>query len=182
VTARLAARLRLLAVVLVVGLVGWSGYLGLTLFSLARHTREERAQLQQRQALGAQVRQAQALGVKLQGRVLARAASWTWSDQLPLTVEQVSLLVAGSGVRVASMQPAPVVAADKLVRFPLRLVLQGDLAAVVSFLRLAREQSPVLGVDQLTVHTGTQATDLLRAEVTLSSYVMLEGSAGGKKP
>jgi Tfp pilus assembly protein PilO len=171
----------LVAAVLALGLAGWFGYLGLNLFSVTRHAREERALLQQAQALSAQFQQAQAAGGKLQGRVLTRAASWTWSDQLPFMVAQVSTLVGQSGVRVQSMQPAPMVAAEKLVRFPLRLALEGNLAGVVTFLRLARRQAPTLGVDQLTVHTGTQTTGLLRAEVTLSSYVMLEGTAGGKK-
>ena len=180
--ARLAPQLRVVAAALAIGLAGWSGYLGLNLFSVTRHAREERALLQQAQALSAQVQQAQAAGGKLQGRVLTHAAAWTWSDQLPVMVAQVSAVVGPSGVRVQSMQPAPMVAADKLVRFPLRLVLQGNLAGVVTFLRLARQQAPTLGVDQLTVHTGTQTPDLLRAEVTLSSYVMLEGAAGGKKP
>ena len=183
--ARPAANLRLAAAVLAVlalGLAGWSGYQGLTAVSLARYVRDQKALLQQAQGLTVQVRQAQATTGTLRDRVLTHPASWSWGEQLPLMIDQVSVLVKHSGVRVESMQPAPVVEAEKLVRFPLRLALHGDLAAVVTFLRLARNQSPALGVDQLTLYTGAQATDPLRAEVTLSSYIVLEGSVGGAKP
>jgi Tfp pilus assembly protein PilO len=164
------------------GLAVWLGYSGLTLAALTGRVREQKALLAQEQALTVQLRQAQATTATLRDRVITHPATWSWSDQLPLLLGQVSGLVKHSGVRVESMQPAPVVEAQKLARFPLRITLHGNLAGVVTVLRLAREQSPALGVDQLILHTGTLPTDPLYAEVTLSSYVVLAGAGGGQKP
>jgi Tfp pilus assembly protein PilO len=168
--------------VLALGLVGWLGYQGLTVIALTEHLREQKALLKQEQALTVQLRQAQATTATLRKWVLTHPASWAWGEQLPLTLAQVSGLVKRSGVRVESMQPAPMVEAQKLARFPLRIALRGSLPAIVTFLRLAREQAPALGVDQLTLQTGTLTTDALSAQVTLSSYVVLEGAVGGEKP
>src|ERR1039457_5817358 len=118
---RAAANLRLLAAVLALGLAVWLGYSGLPLAALTGSLREQETLLAQEQALSVQLRQAQATTATLRDRVLTHPATWTWSDQLPLMLGQVSGLVKHSGVRVESRQPAPVVEAQKLARFPLRL-------------------------------------------------------------
>jgi Tfp pilus assembly protein PilO len=168
--------------VIALGLGGWLGYQGLSALSTTRQLRSESAMLAQEQALASELREAQATTKRLREQVRTHPSTWSWGEQLPFMIDQVSVLVRDSGVRVQSMQPAPVVEAEKLARFPLRLSLDGSLASVVVFLRRAREQSPALGVDQFNLHTGTDPGDLLRAEVTLSSYVVLQGAAKGAKP
>ena len=168
--------------VLALGLAAGLGYQGLTVLLLTRQLSDQQALLQQEQGLTAQLREAQATAGTLRDRVLTHNAPWTWSEQLPAMMSQVAELVRASGVQVQSMQPAPVVQADKLARFPLRLAVRGNLPSLVAFLKLARGQTPTLGVDELTLHTGTQAADPLQVEVTLSSYVVLQGAVGEKKP
>ncbi len=115
-------------------------------------------------------------------QISRRPASWSWTEQLPVMVSQLTDEVKDRGAPIDTLQPSPLVERGQLARFPLHLTLHMELAGLSKFLQRVQQTAPVLAVDQLTVHAGKKPGDLLLVEITLSSYVMLEGSqqTGGR--
>lgn len=120
---------------------------------------------------------------KLAQQVVPRRASWSWSDQLPLMVGQVTRITDKQGAKIDTLQPEPMVAKQQMARFPLRVTLNADLAKVTGVLAEVQQANPMLAVDHLNIRAGQNAGDPLQVELTLSSYVMLEGgkAKGGKQ-
>lgn len=163
-------------------LAGVCVYQWWTIGTVARQADSQRlhATVEKRQI--AEQRDLQAQQRTLAQRVASRRSNWSWSDQLPMMVGQVTRLVASQGARVDSLQPEPVVTRQQLVRFPLRVTLRLPLDRLTGVLAQMRQAKPLLAIDHLTVRTGEYADDPLSVDLTLSSYVMLEGiPKGGKK-
>lgn len=168
--------------VIVVGLLGMSGYSYVSAASLARTTAERQQELTEARRKVAQLRAAREHTKPLAGRITQRSAAWTWSEQMPEMMTQISPLIEQSGVVIDTMQPAPVVLRQQITRFPLRLTLHSHLKNLTGLLRRVQKASPLLAVDHVTIHAGELPGDPLRVELTLSSYVLLGDRAetGGR--
>ncbi|HOF86613.1 MAG TPA: GspMb/PilO family protein [Armatimonadota bacterium] len=170
------------AVVLVLALAALLGYQYWAAGDIAR------ADATARDAIARATRDARQRAAALEGRealvarIPARAQTWSWSEHLPATMTQVGALAESCGAAVATMQPAPPVTRAGVTRFPLRLKVTATLSALTTLLRRAREATPLLAVDQVTIRPGEQPGDPLRVELTLSSYVMADGRTSGGKP
>ncbi len=169
-----------LLTVIVVGLAVVCGYQSVASLLLARSLENQRLTLAEEQKLTAELVRSQQETQPLKERVSSQPGVWSWSEQLPPMMAQVARLVADS--QVEAVQPAPIAENGQLIRFPLRLTLRSDLSSLTRLLQRARQQSPVLAVDQLAIRTGAQVGDPLRVELTLSSYVIVERSTGSGEP
>lgn len=112
---------------------------------------------------------------QLAGQIVQRRSSWSWSDQLPLMVAQVTRLAESHEIKVDTLQPQPMVARQQLARFPLRMTLNTDLGRLTALLTDVRETAPVLSVDHLAIRSAETANAPLQVELVLSSFVQLEG-------
>ena len=119
---------------------------------------------------------AQVVEKQLTKQISRHPASWSWTEQLPVMVSQLTGLVQGCGTPIDTLQPSPMVAHGQFVRFPLHLTLHMDLVNLTKFLQRAQQAAPVLAVDHLTIRAGKKTGDPLLVDITLSSYVMLESS------
>jgi Tfp pilus assembly protein PilO len=167
---------------LVAGMAGMAGYQAVATAMQARRATEQQATLARLQRQADTVRKARAARLPLGTRVIAQPASWTWSEQLPPMMKQLSVMAEGSGVTLDTMQPAPVITHGALARFPLRVTLHASLSAITAFLKRAQEATPVLAVDQLTIRPGQTPGEPLAVEMTLSAYIRTDGRAatGGR--
>jgi len=173
----------ILAGVLLGGMVATCGYQYLAIAATERDIAEQRAALATAKRRTAELVALQVKSAALVKQMAHHPASWSWSAQLPQMVAQVSALTAGSHAEIDALQPAPVAVNAQLARFPLRLTLHTDIDSLVTILRRVRQSAPVLAVDQLAIRVGAKPDDPLQVQLTVSSYVMLEGHAGaGGKP
>jgi len=173
--------------VLALGLLT-AGVAGLCIYQYAAAAAAARATAAQQDALAtarqyaAELQRMQADGRLLTDKIRRRAAPWTWSEQLPVMVTQISSLIEGSGAKIDTLQPAPLVERQGLTRFPLRLTLRTDVGRLTSMLRQTRQAMPLLAVDHFAVRAGEKPGDPLTVEMTLSSYVIIEGQSTGGRP
>ena len=116
-------------------------------------------------------------------QVSVHPAAWSWSDQLPLMVQQLADVMEPRGVKLEALQPQPPVAREQLTRYPLRVTVRTTLERLTAVLAQCRQARPILAIDTMTVRTGQVAADPLQVELTISSYVMQETvkSKGAKK-
>jgi len=132
----------------------------------------QRAALELTQRTSAEAAKAQAMRRQLIASITPRGKEWSWSEQLPVMVTQIAGIANGCGAVIDTFQPSPVVASQQLTRFPLHLTLHMHLATLTTFLRQAQQATPLLAIDQLTIHVGKLPGDPLLVGVTFSSYVM----------
>jgi len=142
----------------------------------------QRNTLKQTTAYLSELARARADSVQVSKQVLQRKGQWSWSEQLPVMVTQISGIVEQSGTKIDTLQPAPVVERDHLTRFPLRLTLRTDLAHLTSLMKALRQAVPLLAVDHFSVRTGPMPNKPLQIEMTVSSYIITDGPATGGKP
>jgi Tfp pilus assembly protein PilO len=168
--------------VLAVVLAGACVYQYAAAATAARAIIEQRDSLEQTERYLTELARAQAEGRRISEQIPRRSAPWSWSEQLPVMVTQISGLVEKSGGQIDTMQPAPAVEREHLTRFPLRLTLRSDLARMTDIMDRFREAIPILSVDHFAIRAGQKPGDPLQVELTLSSYVIVEGQAAGGKP
>lgn len=165
--------------VAVAGLAGVCGYQYLAAAATAQAISVQRDEFENANRYKAELVKAHANSKTLTTKVLQHRAPWTWSEQLPVMVTQISGIVEGCGAKIDTLQPAPIVERQQVIRFPLHLSLHTNLASLSKFLQRTQQAVPLLAIDQLTVRAGKLPIDPLQVDVTLSSYVMLEGQAAG---
>ena len=114
--------------------------------------------------------------------VTQRAAGWGWSEQLPVSITQLSALEQAAGVTADTLQPATIAANQQLTRFPLRLTLHTDLAGLTKFLQQAQWATPLCAIDQLAIEAGKTPGERMLVNLTLSTYTLVNKAAttGGK--
>ena len=159
---------------LVAGLFGTCGYQYVASAAAAYKSSMQRAALENAKRQAAEILKARANARQLDTRVVRRASPWSWSEQLPVMVSQISGVLEGSGVKIDTLQPAPIVERQQVARFPLRVTLSTDLASLTKVLQRMQQAVPVLAIDQIAIRAGKQAGDPLKIELTLSSYVQVD--------
>ena len=163
---------------LVLVLLGCCGYQYAVSTTLARDTvaaRQQRARTQQETA---QRRRALAASTTLTERIPAQPASWSWSEQLPAMMTQVSRLAKDSGAAVETIQPAPPVTNNGVTRFPLRVTLHGNLTALTRMLEQVRQVKPLLAIDKISLRPGAKPGEPMLIELTVAAYTV----TGTEKP
>jgi Tfp pilus assembly protein PilO len=164
-----------LLALLVVALVGLCAYQHVATGMAARAADDARAQAANLAREAKQRETASKTQAALTARIPAQVVTWSWSEQLPTMMTQVAKLTKDTGISVGTLQPAPAVTRGAITRFPLRLTLNTSLKAMAGLLKRTGEAKPVLAIDQLILRPGALPGDPLRAEMTVSSYVMVKG-------
>lgn len=164
------------------GLAGVCIYQYAASVAAARATADQRDTLLQAQAYQRELSKLRADGRKLSEKVRQRTAPWTWSEQLPVMVEQISTLVEQSGAKIDTLQPSPAVERDHLARFPLRLTMRTDLQHLTAVMQRIRAAVPLLSVDHLAIRAPERPDEPLQVEMTLTAYVIVNGQAAGGQP
>lgn len=168
--------------VLLVCLAGISIYQYLATAATARTLHEQRTALEDAQKQAVALVNAEADEKQLAVKISRHPATWSWTEQLPVMVSQLTGLVQGCGTPIDTLQPSQTVVHGQFARFPLHLTMHMDLAHLTIFMQRAQQAMPVLAVDQMTIRAGKRTGELLQIDLTLSSYVMLEDSqqSGGR--
>ena len=160
--------------ILVILMAGLCGYQYLAAASAARATDEQHDQLRAAQRATTEAAKARAEWKRLAGSITPRPATWSWSEQLPVMVTQLAGIADNCGAVIDTFQPSPIVEKLQLARFPLHVTMRTHLATLTKFLQQAQQATPLLAVDQLTIHAGKLPGDPLLVGFTLSSYAMLD--------
>lgn len=161
---------------LVVGLAGTCIYEYWTLTTTTREITTQRENLRQARRRVKEQAEVQIAEQQLQQKIARQQNSWSWSEQLPIMVSQVTRIVEDSGAKIDTLQPEPLVTRQQLARFPLRMTLHAELGQLTSVLSAVTRSTPLLSVDHLNIQTGEKPGDPLQVELTLSSFVMLDGN------
>jgi len=164
------------------GAAGVCIYQYVALAAASHATVEQKDTLKQVVTYQRELEKLRADGRKMSEKVKQRTGPWTWSEQLPVMVTQISVIVEHSGAKIDTLQPSPAVERDGLTRFPLRLTLRTDLKQLTAVMQRLREAVPLLSVDHLAIRAGEKPGDSLQVEMTLTSYVIVNGQAAGGQP
>jgi len=113
------------------------------------------------------------LSLKLGGRL----ADCCWSDQMPYMVAQLTGIMEPHGLKIETLQPQPMTSAQRILRFPLRIGLQTDLATLAKVLEDIEETVPLLEVEQLDIRNAQGREGKLQIGMTVSSFVVLDKRA-----
>jgi len=167
---------------LAIGLAGVCVYQYIATRTTASAMAAQRGTLEQTLEYFDELARARAEGRQISAQVPRRKAPWSWSEQLPVMVTQLSGIVERSGANIDTLQPAPAVEREHLTRFPLRLTLRTDLARLTDIMGSIRRAVPLLSVDHFAIRTGEKTDEPLQVEMTLSSYAIIAGQAAGGKP
>ncbi|HEY3379702.1 MAG TPA: GspMb/PilO family protein [Armatimonadota bacterium] len=160
-------------VVVLLGILGYQ-YWSLTA-TRAQLDDQRQRKITEKQQTAAQAHRVSTQHALSQQMPLQRAI-WSWSEQLPVMVKQVSGVVDKGGAKIDTLQPEPVVTRGQFARFPLRLTLRLSLGTLTQVLMNVRAAQPLLAIDHLNIRTGQTTADPLLVELTLSSYAMLENA------
>jgi len=164
------------------GLAGICIYQYAAIAAASRATANQKDILRQAAAYQHELSKLRADGRKMSEKVRQRKGPWTWSEQLPVMVTQISAIVEQSGAKIDTLQPSPAIERDHLTRFPLRLTLRTDLPHLTTVMQRLRGAVPLLAVDHLAINTGEKPGEPLQVEITLTSYVIVDGQATGGQP
>lgn len=115
--------------------------------------------------------------LKLGGRL----STCTWSDQMPYMVDQLAGIVDPRGLKIETLQPQPMTSAKRILRFPLSLGLQTDLATLTSMLEDIENTVPLLSIERLDIRDGQDNSGRLQIDMTVSSFVVLDPNSPVKK-
>jgi len=84
-------------------------------------------------------------------------------------------------LKIETLQPEPAVTTEQITRFPLRISLHADLAHLVPLLHNIRTATPALQIDKLDIRYEPAKDNLLKVEMTIASFVIVEKQAAGTK-
>ena len=115
--------------------------------------------------------------VDLSARLGGRLPECSWSEQMPFVVGQLSGIVGPHGLKIETLQPQPMSAAGRVLRFPMRLGLQADLANLTALLEDIGKTVPLLQVERLDIRTAEGKGEKLQVDMTISSFVVLDQRA-----
>lgn len=113
------------------------------------------------------------LTLKLGGRF----SQCSWTDQMPFVVSQLTGIAEHRGLRIQTLQPQPMTENKCVRRFPLRIGLQADLAAVASLLEDIQYTTPLLDVEQLDIKRAEAGGNKLEVGMTVASFVVIDKDA-----
>ena len=130
-----------------------------------------------------ELKQANVMASRVTKMVTQQSVNWEWSQQLPASINQLSAIEQSAGVAIDTLQPATIVTAGQLSRFPIHLSLHTTLAKLTKFLQQVQQAVPLCAVDQISIHAGKTPAELLLVDLTLSSYAIVDKTpATGGKP
>jgi len=113
----------------------------------------------------------------LSARLGGRLPECSWSEQMPFIVAQFSGIVGPHGLKIETLQPQPMSAAGRVLRFPMRLGLQTDLADLTAVLKDLQKTVPLLQVERLDIRSAQDKGEKLQVDMTVSSFVVLDQRA-----
>ena len=101
----------------------------------------------------------------------------SWGKQMPFMVNQLTGILQLRKLDMETLRPEPVTSANGVSRLPLRISFKakiGDLAHVVEDIE---KSSPLLSIEQLDVRTTRNNSDLLQANLMVSSFAVTDARA-----
>ena len=107
-------------------------------------------------------------------KIGGRLPECSWSDQMPFMLSQVEGILAPRGLKMETLQPQPMFSYRNVLRFPVRIGLQADLAGLIGLLEDFEKTNPLLEVDRLDMRNAQGQGDKLQVDITLSSFVVLD--------
>jgi Tfp pilus assembly protein PilO len=110
------------------------------------------------------------LSLKLGGRL----PECTWGEQMPFIVSQVTGIVESHGLMIETLRPEPMATSKRILRFPLRIGIQAGLRDVTQVIRDIERAVPLLDIERLDIRTAEGKGDKLQADMTVSSFVVLD--------
>jgi Tfp pilus assembly protein PilO len=113
----------------------------------------------------------------LSARLGGRLPECSWSEQMPFVVGQISGIVGPHGLKIETLQPQPMSAAGRVLRFPMRLGLQADLASLTAVLEDIGKTVPLLQVERLDIRSAQDKGEKLQVDMIVSSFVVLDQRA-----
>ena len=113
----------------------------------------------------------------LSARLGGRLPECSWSEQMPFVVGQLSGIVGPRGLKIETLQPQPMSAAGRVLRFPMRLGLQANLANLTALLEDIGKTVPLLQVERLDIRSAQDKGEKLQVDMTVSSFVVLDQRA-----
>jgi Tfp pilus assembly protein PilO len=119
------------------------------------------------------VRLSAAFGPALEPDRRAVRAAWFYS--------QIESNAAASGMELVSLQPRPAVVEETgLLRFPVAVSLQGDMAGLVGLLAQFRATTALVGIDRLVVQRRDDARKSLAVQATMAAYGLADPQTRAK--
>ena len=107
-----------------------------------------------------------------------RWSECSWSDQAPFALAQLTSITGRRGLKMKTFQPQPMSSANSILRFPVRISLEGDLTSLASVLEDVEKTTPLLEIERLDIRKAAKASgDRLQADMTISSFVVLDPNA-----
>jgi len=106
-----------------------------------------------------------------------RWAECSWSDQAPFMIVQLAVIVEQRGLKMDSFQPQPMSSAKGILRFPVRISLQGGLASLAGVLAEIEKTIPLLEIERLDIRRAPDKGDNLQVDMMVSSFVVIDENA-----
>ena len=110
-----------------------------------------------------------------------RMPACTWSEQMAPMVTRLTDIAWQQKIKIETLQPEPAVTIEQITRFPLRISLHADLARLTPMLQALRTTTPALQIDKLDIRTEPAKDNLLKVEMTVASFVIVEKQASADK-
>jgi len=118
------------------------------------------------------------MSIKLYGRI----PDGSVRGSMPFVLNQVAGTLRAHGLMPETLKPESVTVIDGINRVPLKVSFSAGLNNMVLVLRDIENTVPVMRIDQLSIRPAADKSQMLHAEMTISSFVAGGGVAGRTAP
>ncbi len=101
----------------------------------------------------------------------------TWGGQMPFMVNQLTGIVKARKINIETLRPDPITSSNSVSRMPLRITFKAGLGDVAHVIQDIQKSNPLLCIEQMDLRMSDNKTQLLQANMTVSSFAVTDAHA-----
>lgn len=113
----------------------------------------------------------------LSKKVGRRYKTVSWGQQMPFMVNQLTGILTSHNLNIETLRPEPVTSANEVSRLPLRISFKAQLGDLAQAIRDIERANPLLCIEQMDLRVSGNRSDLLQANMIVSSFAISDASA-----
>lgn len=101
----------------------------------------------------------------------------TWGGQMPFMVNQLTGILKARKINIETLRPDPITSSNSVFRLPLRITFKAGLGDVAHVIQDIQKSNPLLCIEQMDLRMSDNKTQLLQANMTVSSFAVTDAHA-----
>jgi Tfp pilus assembly protein PilO len=113
----------------------------------------------------------------------------SWTTRMPFVVSDLSGMTQARHLKIETLKPEPVTAADGVYRLPMRITLKAQIGDLARLAQDIETSVPYMDIERMDVHMPSDKSESLQCDMTISSFAVQDDDAsqpmtgvGSEKP